>query len=177
MRKIFYLFLSFFIVNLNFHAYSQTTVDRLKIFVDCSNLGCDHTFFRSEITVVDFLLDNKAADVHILITEQNTGSGGDQYQLIFFGQHSFKNMRDTIRFFSGANDTDFEERDLIIKYLKLGLAPYIAKTAAAKDVTIDFKKSGSKSNNEQVKPSTKDPMELLGFEIWNKRSFKCRCSL
>lgn len=165
MRKITLLILSIFIASFNLQAHGQTTVDRLKIFVDCSNLGCDHTFFRSEITIVDFLLDNKAADVHILITEQNTGSGGDQYQLIFFGQNSFKNVRDTIRFFSGANDTDFEERDLIIKYLKLGLAPYIAKTAAAKDVTIDFKKSGSKSNNEQMKPSTKDPWNYWVFRL------------
>jgi hypothetical protein len=123
MRKIIYLSLSIFIVSLHLQAYSQSTVDRLKIFVDCSNLRCDNTFFRSEITVVDFLLDNKAADVHILITEQNTGGGGDQYQLIFFGQNSFKNMSDTIRFNSDANATDFEERDLLIKYLKLGLGP------------------------------------------------------
>ncbi|MDQ3683774.1 MAG: hypothetical protein M3352_11995 [Bacteroidota bacterium] len=157
MKKIFYLILSIFFVSLNLQAYSQGIVDRLKIFVDCSNLRCDHTFFRSEVTVVDFLLDNKAADVHILITEQNTGGGGDQYQLIFFGQNSFKNMSDTIRFNTDANATDFEERDLLIKYLKLGLGPYIAKTASAKDVVMDFKKSGVVTNNKDATPATKDP--------------------
>ncbi|MFN2437907.1 MAG: hypothetical protein ABR503_01825 [Chitinophagaceae bacterium] len=162
MRKLIYLVL---LVVISSQAYSQSTVDRLKIFVDCSNLGCDHTFFRSEITIVDFLLDNKAADVHILITEQNTGSGGDQYQLIFFGQNSFKNMTDTIRFFSGANDTDFEERDLLIRYLKLGLAPYIAKTASAKDVTMDFKKSSTKSDGKEVKSSTEDPWNYWVFRV------------
>ncbi len=157
MRKSFFLILIFFTIGLSFQAPGQILVDRLKIFVDCSNLGCDHTFFRSEITVVDFLLDNKAADVHILITEQNTGGGGDQYQLIFFGQNSFKNMSDTIRFNSDANATDFEERDLLIKYLKLGLGPYIAKTASAKDVVMDFKKSGVLTNNKDATPATKDP--------------------
>ena len=112
--------------------------DRLKVFIDCHS-GCDMTFIRTEINIVDFLLDRQAADIHVLITDQNTGSGGDEYQLIFFGQNEFKNIKDTLYFINDANATDFEERDLLVKYLKLGLAPYIAKTKMAKEIQIQMK--------------------------------------
>jgi len=58
---------------------------RLKVFIDC-NRGCDMNFIRTEINIVDFLLDRQAADVHVLITEQETGGGGTQFQFIFFGR-------------------------------------------------------------------------------------------
>ncbi len=120
----------------------------LKVFIDCSNTWCDMSFIRSEINVVDFMLDRVAADVHMLVTEQSTGSGGSKYQLIFFGQNSFKNLRDTLSFTTDPNATEFEERELLIKYMKLGLATYVAKTTAAKDVIISFKKTETEKNKQ-----------------------------
>jgi len=127
-------FIAFFITAKSQNIYP----DRLKVYIDCHS-GCDMNFIRSEINIVDFLRDRQAADIHVLITDQNTGSGGDEYQLIFFGQNQFKNIKDTIYFINEANNTDFEERDLVIKYLKLGLAPYIAKTKMAKEIKIQMK--------------------------------------
>ena len=79
------------------------------------------SFIRTEINIVDFYLDRLAADLHILITEQRTGSGGRQYQMIFFGQNRFKNQVDTLQFSTEPNLTEFESRDVFIKYLKLDL--------------------------------------------------------
>jgi hypothetical protein len=90
-------------------AQVNPTNQRLKVFIDCSNTGCDMTFIRTEINIVDFLLDQLVADVHVLITEQETGGGGSQYQFIFFGQNQYKQMVDTIRFTTDPNATDFEE--------------------------------------------------------------------
>jgi hypothetical protein len=165
MRKLFYLITAFTLFT--YKASSQINgnqIGRLKIFVDCVNANCDRTFFRTEITLVDFLFDNKAADVHILITEQNTGGGGEQYQLIFFGQNRFSKITDTIRFNTDPNATDFEIRDQLIIYLKLGLSPFIAKTAAAKDAKIDFKTGSSNAVNEKNQESaTKDPWNYWVF--------------
>ena len=119
--------------------------DRLKVFIDCLN-GCDLTFIRTEINIVDFSLDRQAADVHVLINDQNTGSGGDEYQLIFFGQNQFRNTTDTLHFFNGANNTDFEERALLLKYLKLGLTPFIAKTGTAGAIEIKMKNDNTDSS-------------------------------
>ncbi len=87
-------------------AEAQEHKGKLKVFIDCSNTFCDQTFIRSEINMVDFLLDRVAADVHVLITSQNTGSGGDQFQLLFIGQHAFTNHRDTLqpKVINGASD-------------------------------------------------------------------------
>jgi hypothetical protein len=164
MRKGFGIIL--FSITAFFTASSQTIYpDRLKVFIDCHS-GCDMTFIRSEITLVDFLLDRQAADVHVLITDQNTGGGGDEYQLIFFGQNQFKNIKDTLHFINDANATDFEERDLLIKFLKLGLAPYIARTKMAKDIQIQMKsdKPGIDSK-EDTGMVTKDPWNYWVFRV------------
>jgi hypothetical protein len=167
MRKVIAPFL--FAVLCYFSGSAQTTStlqNRLKVFIDCSSTWCDMTFIRSEINIVDFLLDNQAADVHVLITSQGTGSGGDQYQLIFFGQNQYKKQSDTLRFNTDPNITDFEERDILIKYIKLGLAPYIAKTDAAKDVVINFKKTGGDSaGRKETSKATKDPWNYWVFRV------------
>lgn len=119
----------------------QAKPARLSVFIDCSSTWCDLQYIRTEINIVDFLLDNQAANVHVLITSQSTGSGGDQYQLIFFGQGQFKSAPDTIRFSTDPNITDFEERDLLLKYLKAGLVPFIAKTGAAASMQLVLKTS------------------------------------
>jgi len=87
------------------------------------------------------MVDNALADLHILITSQGTGSGGRAYNLIFFGQRMFKNQNDTLRFRSEPDATEFEERNLLLKYMKTGLIPFIAKTGAIKDIEIKLKSS------------------------------------
>ncbi|MEO7984202.1 MAG: hypothetical protein ABI688_08985 [Bacteroidota bacterium] len=139
---------------------------KLKVFIDCSNTWCNMDFIRTEINLVDFMLDRMAADVHVLVTEQSTGSGGSKYQLIFFGQNNFKSQQDTLHFNTSPNATDFEERDMLIKYLQLGLAPYIAKTDAAKDATISFKRAGTETNNkDSASKPAKDPWNYWVFRV------------
>lgn len=112
---------------------------KLNVFIDCSNTWCDMMFVRTEINVVDFMLDRVAADVHVLITSLQNGSGGRQYQVIFYGQNGYKNVKDTLNFSTDPNATDFEKRDVLVKYLKLGLAPLVAKTGQVDAVSIDMK--------------------------------------
>src|SRR5688572_27101267 len=143
----------------------QNIPSRLKIFIDCSSTWCDMEYIKSEINIVDFLLDNLASDVHVLITSQSTGSGGDQYQLIFFGQQHFKNQRDTLRFSTGPYATEFEERDLILKYLKTGLVPFIAKTATAKNIEISLKTTGTAVAGTSDANNAKDPWNAWVMRI------------
>jgi hypothetical protein len=139
-------------------AFSQQThLSRLKVFIDCSNTWCDLQYIRTEITIVDFLFDNANADVHLLITSQSTGSGGDEYNLIFFGQHYFNNQTDTLRFSIGPDGTEFEERDLLLKYIKTGLIPFIAKTTSAKNIEINLKNADSTANGHSDSTITQDP--------------------
>lgn len=141
--------------------YSVTTAQpglpsRLKIFIDCNTTWCDVQYLRSEINIVDFVLDNVSADVHVLVTSQSTGVGGEQYQLIFFGQQHFQSLKDTLRFNVLPNATDFERRDLVLKYLKTGLIPFISKTGDAKYIQITLKVTDTPAAGTVAK-NQKDP--------------------
>lgn len=143
----------------------QSIPSSLKVFIDCSSTWCDMQYIRSAINIVDFLLDNAASDVHVLITSQNTGSGGDQYQLIFFGQKYFKNQTDTLRFNTDPNATEFEERELMLKYLKTGLIPFIAKTPAIKHIEISLKTTDTTVAGTANTTPAKDPWNAWVIRI------------
>src|SRR5690606_8968698 len=49
--------------------------ERLAVFLDCG--FCDERFIRQEMTYVDYVRDRVVADVHVLVTRQNTGGGGE----------------------------------------------------------------------------------------------------
>ncbi|TMI88446.1 MAG: hypothetical protein E6H08_17910, partial [Bacteroidetes bacterium] len=161
MRKPF-LLATWLLFTLFIKAQNPQSTHRLKVFIDCSNTWCDQNFIKTEINIVDFLLDNQAADLHILITEQETGGGGSQFQLIFFGQNKFRQMTDTLRFNTDANATDFEERDLLIKHLKLGLIPYIVKAGNGNDIAIEMK-TKTDEKKKDTSATTKDPWNYWVF--------------
>ena len=160
------ILIAFILTLLSFSVFAQNDSkmpDKLKVFIDCSNTRCDIRFIRTEINLVDFMLDRIASDVHILVTEQRTGSGGSKYQLIFFGQNRFNNMQDTLQFNTDPNVTEFEQRDLLIKYMKLGLAPYVAKTSAAKDAIISFKRTEKVTDKKDS--IIKDPWNYWVYKV------------
>ena len=143
----------------------QSIPSKLKVFIDCSNTWCDMQHIRSAINIVDFLLDNAAADVHVLITSQGTGSGGREYDIIFYGQHDFKNYTDTLNFVSGPDATENEERDLLLRYIKAGLIPFIAKTAAADNIEISLKTTDTIGIGFSDFLPTKDPWNAWVIRI------------
>src|SRR2546421_5956907 len=138
--------------------------DKLKVFIDCSNSYCDMNFIKTEINFIDYVLDYKAADVHVLITQQATGGGSSQYQLIFFGKNYFKERKDTLRYNTKPNSTDFEIRDLLAKYLKLGLVPFLSQTEGIENITIEIKQS-QKGDSLSKTVSKKDPWNYWVFNI------------
>jgi hypothetical protein len=156
------------IISISAKAQTNTSASnsaRLKVFVDCSNTWCDNTFIRSEINIVDFLLDRVAADVHILITSMQNGSGGSQYQMIFYGQNRFRNISDTLRYNLDPNATDSERRDAMVKYIKLGLTPLVMKTDYAGEISIQMKKPEQKSNQDNSNKNTTDKWNYWVFRL------------
>ena len=67
----------------------------LRIFLDCNR--CDGEYMRQEITFVDYMRDRRDADVHVLVTTQETGGGGTEYTLKFIGLGSFAGVDQTLR--------------------------------------------------------------------------------
>ena len=87
--------------------FSATTAQnsssgKLKVYIDC-RIGCDFSYFKSEISIIDFVRDRVDADAYVLLTGQQMGGGGVEYKLNFYGQGIYKNFSDTLLFSSEPN--------------------------------------------------------------------------
>jgi hypothetical protein len=128
---------------------NQVDIEQLKkkapkVFLDCPS--CDSNYIRTEITFVNYVRDRKEADVHILVTTQTTGSGGREYTCAFIGQKDYEDIQATLKYVSRQTDTSDEIRQGMVKVLKKGLVPYVAKTPLADYVSVLFE--------EKVKPTS-----------------------
>jgi len=171
MKKLFLFVFSLcsFISTVLLAQENKKTNSRLKVFIDCNNTFCDFSYIKTEINIVDFLLDNEAADLHVLITDQQTGGGGREYQLIFFGQNTFNSLKDTILFTTNPNGTDFEIRNQLVKYLKIGLVPYVTKTGSVNGISINMKQE---ENAKQINLTpSKDSWNYWVFRIGMNGSY------
>jgi len=108
--------------------------DAVRLFMDC--MFCDMNYIRNEISYVNYVRDVKEAQVYVLVTSQNTGSGGREYTLSFLGQNGFKGMNDTLIYVSRPDDTRDHTREGRTNMLKMGLMRYVAKTPIYKEVQI-----------------------------------------
>lgn len=108
----------------------------VKVFLDCNS--CDMEFLKEEITFVNYLRDRKDADVHILVTTQATGSGGQEFSIDFIGLNTYANITDTLTYISQKTDTNDDIRQGIAHVLKLGLIPFVYKTPIADKISIYF---------------------------------------
>ncbi len=169
-RILLLLILAFF--SLTTPSFSQTLLDnssppnKLRVFVDgCDRRdgGCDMDFIRTEITVVDFYRDNQIADVFLLINNNESGGGGRQYQLLFIGQQNIHaGRRDTLYVNTKQTDTDFEVRERLTRFIKLGLAPYVAKTKAGEEIEINMKTDSPNSVN-----TVQDNVDPWNYWVFN----------
>ncbi|HCK99785.1 MAG TPA: hypothetical protein DHW42_06760 [Candidatus Marinimicrobia bacterium] len=109
-----------------------------KVFIDCGR--CDFDYIRTEINFINFVIDRKEADIHIIITDRETASGGMEKTLTFIGQRRFHSKNDTISYMTNQGDTWDEERTKMVKYFKMGLMSYVARTSVAgvTDIAIEY---------------------------------------
>lgn len=108
----------------------------LRIFLDCNS--CDSEFLKTEIKFVDYMRDRKDADLHVLVTTQNTGAGGTAWTLKFIGLNTFEGQTNTMTFSTERTATDDDERKDMARVLKIGLAAYAAGTPAIKSLNVTY---------------------------------------
>jgi hypothetical protein len=109
-----------------------------KIFIDCRS--CDMAYIKTEITFVNYVWDRREADVHILITTQQTGPGGREYTIAFLGQNGYKDFQNTLKYVAHRTDTEEERRVGLAKMLKMGLVSLAARTPVNEQLDVIFKK-------------------------------------
>jgi len=109
-----------------------------RVFIDCHQ--CDLAYIRTEITFVSFVRDRAEADIHVLITIQSTADGGREYTLNFIGQKNFYDIHHTLKYIAARTDSADMERKGLVRVLKVGLVPYLAKTDLGDYLKIDFER-------------------------------------
>jgi len=134
----------------------------VRIFLDCRS--CDMNYTREEIPYVNYVRDVKEAEVFILVTQQSSGNGGNQYTYTFIGQERFKGINDTLVYTTSPDQTSSIIREKRTNILKMGLMRYVAKTPLSDEIRISH--SGKLETEEVV-----DRWNYWVFEIQTSPRF------
>ena len=147
----------------------------LRVFFDCPNFdrGCDFDFMRTEIGFVNWVRNREDAHVHILISTQVTGGGGDAYTITFIGLKQFRGTTDTLHYVSNTTETRDEIRRGLARVLKLGLVRFAALTPLAPrmDVTYSAPAAG------QTAAAVYDPWDYWVFRIGMNGNYSAQKSI
>jgi hypothetical protein len=118
---------------------TETKTGVINFFLDCFH--CDFTFVRQELPFVSFVRDPQLADVHILMSESETGGGGNKYFLNFIGLKNFEGMDFEYTTTTTESATDDDIRKALLKLIKIGILPYYSKTSFIDQINIDLEES------------------------------------
>jgi hypothetical protein len=114
----------------------------LRVFLDCTaSVTCDSAYVRTAINYVSYVRDPSVADVHVLLTAEPTGSGGQVTTGQFIGRAALAGLVDTIDIATARGATDDEQRRAIVRLLNLGLVRFAARTGLANDLSVSFSPS------------------------------------
>jgi hypothetical protein len=140
----------------------------IRVFFDCTTYGCsDYDFIRRQIPYVNWVLDRTDADVHVLITGQTTGGGGEQYRMAFIGLRSFQGQADSLLVNMPATATFDEQRRAIAEKVKLGLVRYLAQTRAAAQLRVTYGPPAGPGGPGGPPPGGRSPATSAQNDPWN----------
>jgi hypothetical protein len=146
-------------------ASGQQPPAQIKVFLDCDS--CFSDFLRSEIEFVDYVRDRTEAEVHVLITRAQTGSGGSEYTLAFIGRGRFEDVTDTLKTVTESSDTDDIVRRQLATSMRAGLLRFLTREAVPPGLSIDVK-----LGSEQQRPAvTGDKWNNWVFSLQGSASF------
>ena len=143
-------------------APAGATVTALRVFLDCPVYICDFDFFRSELATVNWVRDRQEADVQILVTTQQTGSGGTEYTLTFIGRRRTEGLGDTLSYPALPSEAADVTRRALVQLTRVALARYVARVSGADAVHVSFG-TEQPGNTGQVK-SGRDPWHYWVFQ-------------
>lgn len=140
----------------------EGTPGRIALFLDCN--FCDETFIRQELPYVDHVRDREVADVHVLVTRESTGSGGEAQTLDVIGLGIFDGLEFSTAFNAPANATDAEERIGFLRTLKAALVPFLIQTPIQERLRVDI--APSERDAADLTQATEDPWNHWTVEVY-----------
>ena len=138
------------------------THTRLALFLDCD--FCDETFIRQEMPYLDHVRDREVADVHVLVTREQTGAGGQVQTFDVIGLSLFEGMDFSTFFTAPVDATEDEERNEFLRTLEAALVPYLLQTSLRDRLRVDIEPS-EEDTAEQTQ-TTEDPWDHWIVEFY-----------
>jgi hypothetical protein len=132
----------------------------LKVYLDCRQ--CDLDFIRTELNFVNYVRDPELADLHVFVTDVNTGGGGREYQFTFIGRGPFTGTSYTLKHYIDRNATQVENREALKQFLKMGFASYLFQTPMGKRFSIEYRGDRENAGVEKVT----DPWNHWVFQVY-----------
>lgn len=148
---------------------SPDTSEAVRVFLDCQTFRCDESYVRQEVGFVNYVRDRTDADVHVLVTAQQTGSGGRRFTLNYIGQRRFEAFADTLTYASSQTDTEEEVRTGLVRVFKAGLMRYVARTDGISQIQIS--QQGVEEPSQRTTPE-EDPWNYWLFETGVQGNFQ-----
>ena len=169
MKKSFLQLLLFIAVTLPATA-QESIPETLDLFIDCGR-SCDFDYMRREIPYINYVRDRVGADVHLLITEESTGSGGRNFKLEFIGLDQLASMKDDLAFVAGSTDTSNEVREGLTNTIARGLVRFLMTTEMGKriEVSVPVTEQSTLPENVQV---IDDPWNFWVFNVRMSGSYE-----
>jgi hypothetical protein len=142
-------------------APARTLPGKLRVYLDCM-YECDTEYLKQNIDFIEYVRDRQSADLHVLVTTQNTGGGGTSWTLKFIGLEFFQNHNHTLTFTTPQIATDDDKRKEFARVFKLGLVSYALETDVAPNLDVSVKSYEGKAS--EVKP-VKDRWNYWVFRL------------
>jgi hypothetical protein len=133
--------------------------DTVRVFLDCNR--CDEAFLKREVVFIDYVRTPDDADVHVLVTTQQTGGGGLRFDMKFLGLGRFEGVDQELTYNSSQSATADEIRIGFAQVFKLGLIRYVAGSTVANRLRITY--AGKSPGG--VPTLVRDPWDSWVFRI------------
>lgn len=114
---------------------SMSAQQLLKVYLDCS--FCFGNFIRDEVDMVEYVRDPAEADVHVIVTSAETGSGGRERAVSLIGLGRFEGMDFKLRALSESGDTEDTQRQRLATAITIGLLNYLSSEGVKGGLSVD----------------------------------------
>jgi hypothetical protein len=119
--------------------FAQDANGRLKVYLDCDD--CFGDYIREEVDMVEYVRDPAEADVHILISRSDTGSGGTERAVALIGVGRFKGLDFKSRALSQSGDTEDTQRQRLATAITIGLLNYLSSDGVSGGLTVEVEQT------------------------------------
>lgn len=174
MRIQYILFITTITFSLNNHlqaqegngsdsAGSSLRNQAINVFLDCHR--CDNDYVKRVIPYVNYVLNRDEADVHILVSNRRTGSGGQEYNIQYFGRNDFEGIEYELDYFSSPDDTNDKTREERTNMIALGLMQFVGKTPLAHNIKFEYENGNKDEDLQASDEEVDDPWNAWVFRL------------